>query len=348
MIDTLLAILLAICLFIVSLAVAAAVVAAFAALRTAASNEASSNDVLDALARLEDFFNARLKDFEGRLSPQVAGRYTLAHRLGEGAVGVVWLALDEQGKTYALKKLKAEHVDERSRGRFAREARVALKMDHANIVKTYEMGEDDDVRNTPFMVMQLTDGRTLRDVLEQRIPPYYDVTLCCDVGAQVAAALAYVRAEHNVVHRDIKPENILMPAGGGCLLTDFGLGFVASVDSEDWRVTELGIISGTPHYMSPEQSHGHQDIKGPSDIYSLGCVLYELLTGAPPFDAGPGETMALLLKHQAAPRPELQGPNAELNELVVSMLAVTPEDRPTPKAVHETLVAIRAKVRGTQ
>lgn len=283
--------------------------------------------------------SAEVADFHSRLPRRIGGRYDLMHIVGRGAVGVVWRAIDtETGIPVAVKLLRPGITNPRTRMRFLREADVAQLLDHPNIVRTYDSGED--TSGALYLVMELLDGRTLRDVIFRRTyDAGSDTGLVYQVGCAVIDALIAAR-EAKIVHRDIKPENICMPAigaaPGGVQLADFGLGFVTSISSSAKRMTEEGVISGTPHYMSPEQCRGLVDLTSATDIYSLGCVLYELVVGEPPF-SGPS-VQAIMLAHCHTSRPHLPG-HPQLARLIRAMMAIEPDDRPTPEVAREALLS---------
>jgi len=269
----------------------------------------------------------------------IAGRYELVEMLGEGGMAEVWRAVQlNLGREVALKLLHA-HIatDPTARARFEREARVAATLRHPNAVDVYDVGEDED---HAFLAMELLEGRALRDEVDAHLPP-----LAPQRTVQVAARVADVLAtahDRGLVHRDLKPENIFLErAPGGeerVVVVDFGLAFIVDDDLRG-RLTREGRAIGTPDYMSPEQCSGGT-LGPPSDVYSLGCVLYEMLTTRPPF-AGRDESPAYL--HLLAPvippreaRPDLPIP-AALSDLCVRMLAKAAEERPDMREVFEAI-----------
>ncbi|MGW5352905.1 tetratricopeptide repeat protein [Streptomyces sp. NPDC004031] len=267
----------------------------------------------------------------------IQGRYRLHELIGRGGMGEVWLALDESlGRKVAVKCLKPAG-QARDAGftrilqeRFRREARVAAALQHRGITVVHDFGEHDGLL---FLVMELLDGRNLLQVLDdaQRHPlPVPDVI---DIAEQVADALAYTHSQ-GIVHRDLKPANIMRLADGGVKICDFGIARLGHDIGFTSRLTGTGVAMGTPHYMSPEQIGASGEVDHRSDLYSLGCVLYELATGAPPFDLG--DTWAILVGHRdtvpdppRARRPELP---AELDRLILDLLAKAPDDRPQDAA----------------
>lgn len=271
-----------------------------------------------------------------RLPRRIADRYDLVHLVGEGSAGRVWRATDsETGNPVAVKLLRRDIAEGRTRARFLRESEVAKQLRHPHIVRTYDAGED--ASGQLYIVMELLDGRTLRDVIEQRSIGVTDMRLVVQLGLAIAHALI-AAGERSIVHRDIKPENICMPVDGRILLADFGLGFVTSSTSEHGRLTEEGVISGTPHYMSPEQCRGDVDLTQATDVYALGCVLYEVATGLPPYTGAAASAIMLQHSDRGKERPRVPG-HPLLASVLRAMMAFSPEDRPTPERVVRLLDA---------
>lgn len=214
------------------------------------------------------------------------GRYELLEELGRGAMGVVYKARDPQiDRLVALKVLAtAPGLDpgdaQQHRERFQREARAAGRLAHPNIVTIHDVGED---QGRTFLVMELVEGQTLDRILHTRRPLRLDEVLT--IGEQVASALDYAH-RHGIIHRDVKPANILLSPEGSVKVTDFGIARITGADT-----TQAGQTLGTPSYMSPEQVQGLA-LDGRSDIFSLGTVLYEVLSGEKAF---PGETLSTIL-----------------------------------------------------
>ncbi len=255
-------------------------------------------------------------------------------------MGVVWRARQlDLDRAVAVKIL---HPNLASRGdaraRFVREARVAATLAHANAVRVLDFGE---APAGLYLVMELVAGRTLRAWLEAGPLPRAEALAIALAIAQVLEAAHRI----NLVHRDIKPENIFVdrtPAGPAVRVVDFGLAFIADPLSSIGRMTDEGILGGTPAYMSPEQARG-KAVGPPSDVYSLGCTLYEMLAGRPPFL---GPVAELLTRHAYAPpltlrELELDPPIAPaIDELVLAMLGKSPPLRPTAAAAAQQLAAL--------
>ena len=214
------------------------------------------------------------------------GPYRVIRKLGEGGMGAVYLAHDDRlDRRVALKVIGTLHSDNAvMRARLQREARAAAQLNHPNICAVYDVGETSD--GDPFIAMELIEGMSLRARLEQVARPL-DTREAIEIAEQVADALAEAH-KRGVVHRDIKPDNIMLTAGGRVKVVDFGLARIAENTTDDEhptavQLTREGTVMGTTHYMSPEQSSGVADLDGRSDIFSLGVVLYRMLTGVVPF-----------------------------------------------------------------
>jgi serine/threonine-protein kinase len=248
----------------------------------------------------------------------IAGRYEVERPLGHGAMAVVDLARDtELGRDVAVKRL-AENLarDDELRARFLREARLAARLAHPNVVRVYDVGEDGD---RPFIAMEYVDGETLGDLLTRRgpLPPDEVVQL----GVQACRGLAAAH-DAGLVHRDVKPQNLLLGRDGLLKLGDFGVAF----GLEGTRLTTAGTVLGTAAYLAPEQARG-EEVTAAADVYALGAVLYELLTGQPPRRA---ETLADLARPVEIQPPK--GVPAALSTIVMRCLAADPEERPASAA----------------
>jgi len=234
-----------------------------------------------------------MSEIPAGLAEALAGRYAIERELGEGGMATVYLAHDvRHDRHVALKVLKPELGAIVGSERFLAEIRTTAKLQHPHILALFDSGEVD---NQLFYVMPFVEGESLRDRLDRETQLSIDdaVTLT----GKVADALDYAH-EHGVVHRDIKPANILITERGEPLVADFGIALAIS-EAGGGRITETGLSLGTPHYMSPEQATGDRDIDPRSDIYALGCVLYEMLAGQPPFVAptAQGVLVRILTEH---------------------------------------------------
>lgn len=223
---------------------------------------------------------------QGEAPARQVGRYQVLAQLGEGAMATVYKAFDPSiGRELVLKFLHADLcVDAEYRGRFLREAKAAGALSHPNIVTVFDVGE---IEGRPYIAMELLDGGPLSDQLKKGVGVAFRDAL--RVGIQVARALDYAHAR-GVFHRDIKPSNLLLLVDGATLkVADFGIAHIAGQDAGDR--TRVGAVIGTPHYMSPEQAMGAK-IDGRADLFSLGVVLYQLITGERPFEADSMVTLA--------------------------------------------------------
>ncbi|HEY7029132.1 MAG TPA: serine/threonine-protein kinase, partial [Gemmatimonadales bacterium] len=212
-----------------------------------------------------------------RLSATLADRYRIERELGQGGMATVYLARDlRHDRPVALKVLRPELAAVIGADRFLAEIKTTANLQHPHILSLFDSGEAD---GTVFYVMPYVEGESLRDRLsrEHQLP----VDEAIQLAREIADALQYAHS-HHVIHRDIKPENILLH-GGHALVADFGIALAVSRSDGGTRMTETGMSLGTPHYMSPEQAMGEREITAKSDVYALGCVLYEMLVGEPPF-----------------------------------------------------------------
>jgi eukaryotic-like serine/threonine-protein kinase len=247
------------------------------------------------------------------------GRYRIQRKLGAGGMADVYLAEDQElGRRVAIKILNGRHAnDDQFIERFRREAKNAAALNHPNIVSIYDRGEAED---TYYIAMEFLDGRTLKELIVGRGAAPINVAV--EYARQILSALRFAH-RHGIVHRDIKPHNVLVDAEGRVKVTDFGIARAGTS-----QMTETGSIVGTAQYLSPEQARGGE-VDPRSDLYSLGVVLYELLTGKTPFD---GETpVEIAMKHlSTTPKPpsKLRSdiPPA-LDMVVLRALAKNPDDR---------------------
>ncbi len=251
------------------------------------------------------------------------GRYEVIGRAGSGGMAEVYRARDELlGREVALKVLSERFSrDKAFVERFRREAQAAANLSHPNIVSLYDYGSDDD---TYFIVMEFIDGKALSDVIAAEAPLMPE--RAADIAAEVAAALQRAHSA-GLVHRDIKPGNIMITSAGQTKVTDFGIARALRRDGET-TMTQTGMVIGTAAYLSPEQAQGNT-VDARSDVYSLGCVLYEMLTGRPPFA---GDTpLSIAYKHvrESAARPSQSNADVprELDAIVLKALAKNPDNR---------------------
>ncbi|MGK2948391.1 MAG: Stk1 family PASTA domain-containing Ser/Thr kinase [Acidimicrobiales bacterium] len=251
------------------------------------------------------------------------GRYELHRRLGRGGMAEVFLARDQLlDRPVAVKVLFPEFATDPSFvERFRREATAAANLNHPNIVGVYDWGEAD---NTYFIVMEYVDGRTLSEILKAEGPLHPDRV--ADVGSDVAAALGFAH-RNGVVHRDVKPGNVLVTASGQVKVADFGIARAMAADADD-DLTQVGTVMGTATYFSPEQARG-ESVDPRSDIYSLGCVLYELVVGRPPFSGD--SPVAIAYRHVQDPPVPPRHHNVELpvaiEAIILKCLAKNPVNR---------------------
>jgi eukaryotic-like serine/threonine-protein kinase len=211
-----------------------------------------------------------------QLRAALADRYLIEGELGQGGMATVYLAEDlRHSRRVALKVLRRELAAVIGAARFLTEIRTTANLQHPHILPLFDSGEVD---GTVFYVMPVVEGESLRERLtrEKQLP----VEEAARIAREVAGALDYAH-RHGVIHRDVKPENILLH-DGRALVADFGIALAAN-EAGGTRMTETGMSLGTPQYMSPEQAMGERDVSARSDVFSLGCVLYEMLTGEPPF-----------------------------------------------------------------
>jgi hypothetical protein len=256
------------------------------------------------------------------LAEALAGRYRLEHQIGRGGMAIVYLAHDlRHDRPVALKVLRPELAAALGSERFLREIRLTARLDHPHILPVLDSGED---RGVLWYTMPYVRGETLRDLLQRE--PQLPLDLALDLTHQIAGALDHAHRD-GVVHRDLKPENILL-SESQARVADFGVARALDAAGGE-RITETGLVLGTPAYMSPEQAVGESTIDGRSDQYSLGCVLYEMLAGEPPF-SGPtpqvviarrmtGEIPAVRHLRPAVP--------AAVEQVVTRALATIPDDR---------------------
>jgi len=257
-----------------------------------------------------------------RLTAALADRYRIEHELGAGGMATVYLAQDlKHDRRVAIKVLRPELSAVIGADRFLREIKTIAGLQHPHILGLIDSGE---VNGTAYYVMPFVDGESLRDRLkrEKQLP----ITDALRVATEVASALDYAH-RHGVIHRDIKPENILLH-DGQALVADFGIALAVSA-AGGTRMTETGLSLGTPHYMSPEQAMGEREITARSDIYALGAITYEMLTGDPPFTGSTAQSIvAKVLTEKPAPPSKLRDTVPEaVDDAVLTALQKLPADR---------------------
>jgi serine/threonine-protein kinase len=270
-----------------------------------------------------------------RLGTALAGRYTVERELGRGGMATVYLADDvKHRRQVAIKVLRPELGSMLGPERFTREIRIAAGLTHPHILPLYDSGEADGLL---FYVMPYVRGESIRQKLarERQLP----ITEAIAIVRQVASALDHAHA-HGLVHRDIKPENILLHEGEA-MVTDFGIALAAGAAPGD-RLTETGLMVGTPEYMSPEQGAGERTLDPRTDVYSLGCVLYEMLAGEPPYV---GRTpQSVIAKRFTDPVPAVRRLRpvvpVAVEQAIMTALARLPADRfASAGALTEALTA---------
>jgi serine/threonine-protein kinase len=258
-----------------------------------------------------------------RLRVALADRYTVDRQIGRGGMSIVYLAKDLNNKrNVALKVLRPELTKSMGANRFLSEIRIVANLEHPHILPLFDSGEADGML---YFAMPLVEGESLRDRLKREGALPLDDAL--QITAQVCEALGYAH-DHNVVHRDIKPENILI-ASGIARVADFGIARARTEAGDFVSTTDANIAIGTPEYMSPEQAAGSDTLDARTDIYSLGCVLYEMLAGEPPFT---GRTLqAIIAKHLGEKIPTLPVVRPDIPLWIVNViekaLAKVPADR---------------------
>jgi serine/threonine protein kinase len=266
-----------------------------------------------------------------RLRAALAERYAIEREVGRGGMAAVFLATDRRAAgRVAIKVLLPAFARVMGPERFHREIATLLGLSHANILPLLASGQAGPL---PYYVMPYAEGGSLRNHLDESLPFTHVVAVTRDV----AAALDYAH-EQNIVHRDIKPENVVFDAGRA-LVCDFGVAR-AIIRAGGEELSSSGLVVGTPAYMSPEQASGEQELGPASDLYALGCVVYEMLVGEPPFT---GPTVQAVLARQVHERPRsLRVVRPDLpphvERAVQTALAKRPEDRPQSGAEFVSLL----------
>jgi serine/threonine protein kinase len=270
---------------------------------------------------------------------QKIGQYEIVGKIGEGGMATIYKAYQPSVSRYVAVKVLPEEFaeDPKSVERFEQEVKAIARLEHPNILPVHDSGTQDRFY---YMVMRYVEGGTLADLMDE-----YSVLPCnqaIEITMNIAKALSYAHSK-GVIHRDIKPSNILIDQHGGVSLTDFG---IAKMLNQDIRLTRTGLVMGTPDYMSPEQAQD-QAIDGRSDIYSLAVVLYEMITGYPPYM---GETpMSVAIKHVNDPVPSPRTVNPDIPEaveqIIFKAMAKNPTERfQTAEEFEQSLQAVLVQI----
>ncbi len=252
----------------------------------------------------------------------IAGRYRLDRRLGIGGMSTVQLAVDERLEREVAVKLLAEHLAEDPTfvSRFQREALAAARLVHPNIVQVFDYGLD-EISDRHYIVMEFVDGRSCSALLRER--GHLDIDEALDIVMQSCRGLEYAH-RHGVVHRDVKPGNLLVANDANVKLADFGI----AKATEQASITQVGSVLGTAAYLAPEQARGQE--AGPaSDLYSLGVVTYQLLSGRLPYEASSLSELALMQQRELPTPLEAFNPSVPITlaRAVARALSINPEDR---------------------
>lgn len=291
-----------------------------------------------------DLDPSRLDAFIGRVAP---GGYRIEALIGRGGMGAVFRAVDERtGEPVALKILyRGCRKGSESGRRFEREARVAGSLGHPNIVEVFDLGHFDD--GTPFHVMELLEGQSLAQRIEaEGALPEGEVL---EIAEQILGALEAAH-ERQVIHRDLKPDNVFLVEREGVTiakLLDFGVSKVLTEQTEPTART--GVVLGTPYYLSPEQARGVQDIDHRVDIWAMGVLLYESLTGVLPFNAGShDQLLRKILSSKPVPPSRFQARlTPEVEAVVLRALSTNRDDRPASAAAMLDLLRQARAARGS-
>jgi TolB-like protein len=262
-----------------------------------------------------------------QLQSALGGRYRIERELGRGGMATVYLAEDlKHARPVAIKVLRPDLASGVGADRFLREITIAGSLDHPHILQLHDSGAVEATEGPPLLyyVMPYVQGESLRARLdrESQLPVGDAISIAC----QVADALDHANGR-GVVHRDVKPENILL-ASGHALVSDFGIAHALDTAGGE-KLTATGLALGTPAYMSPEQASGSRHLDGRSDVYGLGCVLYEMLAGQPPFTGSTAQS--ILARHAVDPVPSLRTVRSTVplgvEQAILRAMAKVPADR---------------------
>jgi len=263
------------------------------------------------------------------------GRYEILDEIGQGAMGTVYRARDPLiERTVAIKTVPIAQLQQEGAGaeaRFLREAQSAVRLSHPNIVTIYDVGEADGLA---YIAMEYLHGRTLRDLMNKGPMP---LDLALDIAMQMAEAMAFAH-EHGIIHRDIKPSNVVVTGKRGHIkLTDFGIAHLVNSDH-----TQTGQMLGSPRYMSPKQAMG-REVDGRSDIFSLGAVLYEMLTGRYAFDGDSLPTILYRVINESPVAATTLRPQIppDVARLLAQMLNKKPDARPDARSLVSAFHTLR-------
>lgn len=276
--------------------------------------------------------------------PDKIGHYEIQGLLGKGAMGEVYEGRDPSlNRRVALKVLGRKHRESSEfKERFLREGRSLASMNHVNVVQVYFIGE---FEGRPFLAMEFLDGNDIGGLIKKNGPLHPGDS--AEVVRQAAVGLLEAKRA-GVVHRDVKPSNLVVTSAGEVKVTDFGL---AKALQEDLSITATGVFVGTPDYLAPEQAMG-EDVDSSADVYALGCSLYHMCTGNPPFRKGGSDDhyTAVVRRHLKAERPVLKvqipGIDQALSDLCRRMMSRRPDVRPTLEELIDNLPAIVGRLGG--
>jgi serine/threonine protein kinase len=258
--------------------------------------------------------------------------YEILSTLGSGTVGTVYRVKNKAGDEYAMKMLNPAVTESPEiKSRFLREITVLEKLSHPNIVQYYGSGV---FQGHHFYLMEIVDGGSLKEVLNQYIRlPWQDVI---EIGWQVCSALQHAHNQ-GIVHRDLKPANLFLTSNGKLKLGDFGL----ALDLGAAELTDMGLTVGTYLYMAPEQIRGAKTISNQTDLYALGCLLYRMLAGRPPFEGSNFAAIFELHLHAKPPSLQIFSPESphDLEEIILKLLKKKQEERPVNARAVQGMLA---------
>ena len=264
-----------------------------------------------------------MPDILDHLTTALADRYRIERELGRGGMAIVYLAHDlKQERQVAVKVVQPELAAVIGAERFLNEIKVTANLQHPHILPLFDSGETDEFL---YYVMPYVKGESLRALLDRKKQLPIDRAL--EITKAVASALGHAHRQ-GVIHRDIKPENILLADDGTALVADFGIALAVS-EAGSARLTEAGMSLGTPEYMSPEQATGDRQLEPTSDIYSLGAVLYEMLTGEPPYTGKTAQAIIarIMMEQPTSIRLLRETVPEHVEQIVMKALAKIPADR---------------------